>query len=142
MTKAELRKEQIKIIIKIALLIPCLVAGFLCLITLKVSAAELESKTVVTRPSSLKAIEGPSQSFLEDWGRDETYVLETPSKTISYDVYASGILDDGTVVYAAKGHRFIAINREGVLTTGFWGGRIVPKRTYVSYNFGPEDKPL
>lgn len=141
-SKRELRKEQAKIIIKMALLIPPLVAAFMLLVALKAKAATLQPTVVKTRPLTLSAVEGPSESFLEDWGDEETYLLETPSKTIVYKVYASGILADGTVVYAVTGYRFVAITREGTLITGLWGDAVVPKRTYVSYNFGPEDKPL
>ena len=151
MTKTELRKEQRSILIKIALLIPALVAAFMLLCTLKVKACDRTYDREFEAPryansgrvevkTSFQTLTGPSQSFLNDFGYTEEYVLELDNKTIRYDVYASGVLDDGTIVFAAEDYICLAVRPSGALVVAEWGNRFVPKKIYYAYRLYPKER--
>lgn len=82
-------------------------------------------------------ITGPSQSFLYDFGEYVNYMLLTDGKISHYSVYASGILNDGTIIYAIKGYKCIIIHPSGVLTEACWGNTITPIASYTKYSFAP-----
>ncbi len=142
MTKAEIRKEQRSIIFKIALLIPPLVAAFMLLVSLKANAADMtyEANERVTKKTVFQTLTGPSKSFLNDWGGTEEYVLELDNKVVSYDIYASGVLDDGTIVFAAEDYICLAVRPSGALVVAEWGNRFVPKKIYYAYRLFPKER--
>lgn len=111
------------------------VAFFMCVYVLVANSLEIkasEKKTIRT----LDTVKGPSQAFLNDFGKDITYILESDDRSTLYQIYASGTLDDGTVVYAAKGFDCIAILPTKELIEGYWGGEgFVPYKIHKNYVF-------
>ncbi len=128
-----LTKEQVSLTAKICLLLPVLMLLFIALCTMNVSAATDEN-----RPGKLSELTGPSQGFLDDWQDNVPYILIAGNSTSNYKVYGSAILDDGTIVYACCGYKFVAVTPQRTLIEGQWGERVIPKRVVSNnYTFEP-----
>lgn len=132
----QVSKEERNITIKICALLPLLMAAFLLLGTMN---AQAKTMTPATDGLVLSQISGPSQSFLNDWNGTVRYKL-VADDVYYYDIYASGVLSDGTVIFACEENRFVAILPSGILVEGEWGTEwlyeaLVPQRVFKNYTF-------
>lgn len=127
----QVTRLQVSLIIKITLVWTLLCASIVAF-AIKVQAKPLHQEFIIP--------EGPSQSFLVDWGEEVTYRIESTTEEGTAEkvyviAYASGVLEDGSVIYALRDDAFVLI-KDGMLFTGRWGTYPPQVRNcYKDFNF-------